>query len=747
MRARQLFEAGEIGVAQALAEQALAEDDQSADCHSLIASILDRRGEWVFSLAHRRRAHALMPAAPQVRLNLAMALLRNGNYAEGLTLYESRLDKPAWSGFATAESRAARRDRLLRPGDPVAGRRIVLLAEQGLGDGIMCARYIPMLAEREARIAVACNPTLRPFFARVRGVETLLSPPPDQPMAQINLDVLPFDAWVPLLSLPHWFGTDLTTVPADIPYWHPHAARVAFWKNEFAAAGRSGLPKVGLVFQANPLGAGFADKSMRIADLTPLLAFNGIDFVNLQYGPAGRELAAATPYVLDPLRAELPLDDYGAAIAATDGLLTVDTMAAHLAGAMGHSVWIAVAQSPHWVWGLGEAATPWYPRSRIFRAHKDRDWSRAVAALGESLQATFARAHHTFPQTIASSAANRGNVNCAADEAAQFDLALAQLRREEFVEGFANYEARLETPLWREQGLPLHESFLAVAERRLRPGDAVRGRRIVVFTEQGLGDIFLGARFLTVLAERGAAITLICRAPMRPFFARLGFLDGLLSPPEEAPHAKIDLRRLAFDAVCPLLSLPHVLGIGSEGVTARAAYLSADPTQASAWRDRYARLGRQGHRKIGVVWRANPANVARSNRSLRAEDVVPLAALDGVDLVNLQDGPAGRELVRLAPQLIDATQSPLVLDEFAAALAATDLVVSVDTMAAHCAGAIGHPAFVLLPDDPGWWWGLKGDHSTFYSSARLFRRAAGAPWSSALQAAIAAALEVSATRP
>jgi hypothetical protein len=99
-----------------------------------------------------------------VRLNLAMALLRLGSYHEGLPLYEARLDKTTWSGFATLESRTALRHRLLGPGEPVDGRRILLLAEQGLGDSIMCARYIPLLARRGARIIVASNPTLAPFW-------------------------------------------------------------------------------------------------------------------------------------------------------------------------------------------------------------------------------------------------------------------------------------------------------------------------------------------------------------------------------------------------------------------------------------------------------------------------------------------------------------------------------------------------------------------------------------------------------
>ena len=561
MRARQLFEAGEVTSAQGVAEEVLAEDDACADGHSLIASILDRRGQWISSLAHLRRAHALMPLAAQVRLNLAMALLRQGNYAEGLLLYEARLDKPTWSGFATTESRAASRDRLLRCGDPVAGRHVVLLAEQGLGDGIMCARYIAMLAERGARIALACNPTLRPFFARINGIETLLSPPPDQPSAQINLGVLPFDAWLPLLSLPLWFGTELTTVPAEIPYWSADATRVAFWRSRFTAGGRAGLAKVGLVFQANPAGAGFADKSMSVADLAPLLALDGIDFVNLQYGPAGKELAAAAHQMLTLLPDELSLDDYGAAIAATDLLLTVDTMAAHLAGALGHPTWVAVAHSPHWVWGLGEPTTPWYPHVRVVRAQGNRDWSGAVAALADGLRAKFSGAQGTLRPMNTDGGVLAVNRNLADGEGTRLNFALTQLRRGEYVEGFANYEARLDTALWRKQALPLQESFQAVAERRLRRGDAVHGRRILVFTEQGLGDIFLGARFLAMLAERGAAITLVCRARCGRSSPDSAFSTASCRRREEAPHAKIDLRKFSFDAISPLLSLPHVLGV------------------------------------------------------------------------------------------------------------------------------------------------------------------------------------------
>ena len=387
--ARRLLSEGRPDLAAATTEAALAAHEGDADAHSLIANILDGCDDWQTSLAHLRRAHELAPAAPQVRLNLALALLRIGNYREGLALYEARIDKPAWSGFATLQSRTTTRQLMLQPGAAVQGKRIVLLAEQGLGDAIMFARYVPMLAQRGARIALACNPTLRAFFARIPGIAHVLSPPADQPLAQINLAALPFDAWLPLASLAHWFGTEPQSIPAAGGFWTPDPARVAVWRSKYDEMGRAGALKVGLVFDCNPAAANYAARSMRVADLLPLFGLaNGeraIDFVNLQLGANGRELAAQ-PGVLDPLQNELPLDQYGAALAATDLLITVDTMAAHLAGAIGHPAFVAVPRSAQWFWGLTGETTPWYQRSRLFRQHKAGDWSGVVAEMVSSLR-------------------------------------------------------------------------------------------------------------------------------------------------------------------------------------------------------------------------------------------------------------------------------------------------------------------------------------------------------------------------
>src|SRR5258708_1769712 len=229
------------------------------------------------------------------------------------------------------------------------------------------------------------------------------------------------------------------------------------------------------------------------------------EFVNVQRGGGGGERAAGAPGVLDPLDANLPLDEYGAAVAATDLLITVDTMAAHLAGAIGHPAWIAVPQSPQWFWGITGEKTPWYESLRIFRQQTLGDWSGVVAALARALPANPPSSHPVAAHLRATPVERDDG----ADKSwARFERGVAQLRRGEFADGFANYEARQEIALWREQALPLAESLAEVGDRRLRPGDPVRGRRVLVFTEQGLGDTFFAARFLSGLAQRGAALTL-----------------------------------------------------------------------------------------------------------------------------------------------------------------------------------------------------------------------------------------------
>ena len=366
LAARHLLDRGRVELAHDVAAAALAEDPACANAHSVMHVVCDELGKWVKGLSHARRAAELQPKSAQLRYNFALSALRLDDYGIGFEWMEARIDKPDWTGLAIAPSRAAERHRLLRPGVPVNGKRILVVCEQGLGDCIMFARYLSMLVARGAHVALVCSPLLRSLFERIDGIETILSPPSDQPFAKINLSRAEFDLWAPLLSLPYYFGTEFGTVPDEIPYLTVDPDRVAAWRARYEAAGRSGVAKIGLVFHANPASASAGQRSIPLADLAPMLARADIDWVNLQGGAAGRELAAAHPEIIDATKEEVPLDEFAAALAATDILVSVDTMAAHCAGALGHPLLLLVPYSPHWAWGIGRERTPWYPDRTTF---------------------------------------------------------------------------------------------------------------------------------------------------------------------------------------------------------------------------------------------------------------------------------------------------------------------------------------------------------------------------------------------
>jgi hypothetical protein len=383
---QQLLKLDRHDLAAKVATLLLAENDKSADAHSFLANILDQLGQWPDALVHWHQAARIAPQSPVATFNLSLALLRVGEHERGSRLYEARIDKPDWTGFSALPSRAAARERLLMPGDPVTGRTIVVLAEQGLGDCIMFARYVPRLAARGARVLLACSPDLQPIFAQVPGIDQLLTPPPDQPLAKLNLAALEYDAWVPLLGLPLHMESGRFELVADGPYLRPDAARVAEWRARYAARGRAGAPKIGLVWQSNPAGRAALDKSLRPEELTPLLVFDDIDWIALQPGDAAREMAAADPRVIDPVLSSAGLDEFAAALAATDLLVTVDTMAIHLAGAIGHPAWLAVPFNPHWYWGTSRTTTPWYPTLRLFRQSARGEWLPTIQDIAEQLR-------------------------------------------------------------------------------------------------------------------------------------------------------------------------------------------------------------------------------------------------------------------------------------------------------------------------------------------------------------------------
>ena len=369
---------GRFELARQAVELALAVDAAQPNAHTLKAHLLEREGDFAAALAHWRAAARLAPGPAGNRFNLALALLGSGALAEGFALQESRLENPAWSSIAAFGSFAGLRHLVPRPGDELGGRRVLAFTEQGLGDMLWAARFLPALAARCGSLDLACPAALRPLLRWA-----VLGPPAEQTGAKLNLAALAgqYDAMLPMMSAAHVLGA--WDQPAQWLVAEP--AKVAAWRARFAAA-VSGRPIVGVVWRANPASASGAARTF------PPAVLQGIGqagVVNLQGGdPLFRgALAAALPGVFDPLADGEPgLADYAAMVAATDLLITADTMAAHLAGAIGHPAWVAVPAVPNFYWGQAGETSPWYPGLRLFRQAAGEDWTAAGARIAAALR-------------------------------------------------------------------------------------------------------------------------------------------------------------------------------------------------------------------------------------------------------------------------------------------------------------------------------------------------------------------------
>src|SRR5262249_38327173 len=301
--------------------------------------------------------------------NRALALLTIGDYRRGFEDYEWRWRR---TGVPAPKSRSRR----LWLGEyPLGGKTILLHAEQGLGDTLQFARYAPLLARQGGKIVLEVQPELKSILSRLHGVAAVVARGEAPP---------PFDVHCPLGSLPLALKTELPTVPAPIPYLAADEAHLQKWSARIEKLPR---PRIALAWAGNPAHDNDRNRSIALATLTPLLSMPA-SFISIQRDLRGDDAAqlAAQPR-LTHIGGELSnFDDTAAVLAVCDLLITVDTAAAHLAGAMGRPVWVLVPFAPDWRWTLEGETTPWYPSARVFRQSSLADWNAVIARVAAALQ-------------------------------------------------------------------------------------------------------------------------------------------------------------------------------------------------------------------------------------------------------------------------------------------------------------------------------------------------------------------------
>jgi tetratricopeptide (TPR) repeat protein len=317
------------------------------------------------------RAVELDPSSPEAHKNRGIARLQLGDFAHGWDDYEWRWKCPELLGRRLSQP--------LWDGSPLEGKSILLHAEQGLGDTLQFVRYAPLVHDCGGRVILACQPALVSLFRSCKGVDELV---------ELGQPTSAFDVHAPLMSLPRIFHTSLETIPAEVPYLRADAERVSAWRDELQSVGGC---KVGIVWQGSVEFRFDKLRSLPLAAFAPLADVPGVTLFSLQKN-FGREQIAQVEFgsrIVDLSPRLETFDDTAAAIQNLDLVVTCDTSVAHLAGALGANVWVALPFNADWRWLREREDSPWYPTMRLFRQRRRGDWqqvcSRIAAALAERL--------------------------------------------------------------------------------------------------------------------------------------------------------------------------------------------------------------------------------------------------------------------------------------------------------------------------------------------------------------------------
>jgi Tfp pilus assembly protein PilF len=324
------------------------------------SAFLAADGRHADALVWAERAIAADPGYIKARLKRAGLLIQSGDLQAGFKEYEARFQEPGWHRLW---------DEMPMPawqGQEIVGKSLLLWNEQGFGDALMYARYIPLLTSMGAKITVMAECALIRLFRESFDGITVCDLQDSIPEAEFHASIM---------SLPHLMQTTMETIPASVPYLQPPANEVAVWSSEITGL-RDGRPAVGLIWAGNPGQSHDYSRSLPPAQMERLLARDDICCFNLLVGPRGDEIRHDR---LIDVRDRL--NDFAATAAlmqSLDLIISVDSAPAHLAGALGCPVWVLLSYDPDSRYFLKTDKSPWYPSATLFRQEAVSAWDGVI---------------------------------------------------------------------------------------------------------------------------------------------------------------------------------------------------------------------------------------------------------------------------------------------------------------------------------------------------------------------------------
>ncbi|MBM3484111.1 MAG: tetratricopeptide repeat protein [Alphaproteobacteria bacterium] len=367
---------GRLDEAEAALRSALELKPDSVDALNNLALVHKAAGRWPEAIEGLSAVLRLRPESAESHFDRALTYLQSGDLARGFAEYEWR-----WRVKESGAPRSFAKPRWA--GEPLAGQTILLYAEQGFGDTIQFARYVPLVVARGGKVILECQPPLAPLLASLEGNPTVVARGAPLPA---------FDVEAPLLSLPYILGTTLESIPAATRYLAAPSGRADAYRARLGALSPS--LKVGIAWAGKPSHRNDHNRSAGFAPFVELLGIPGTRWFSLQVGARADEFVSqGCAALVDDLTAEFADFSVSAAfIESLDLVITVDSAPAHLAGALGVPVWVALPFGGEWRYLHDRDDCPWYPSMRLFRQESFGDWSPVFRRLADTL-ADLVKAH------------------------------------------------------------------------------------------------------------------------------------------------------------------------------------------------------------------------------------------------------------------------------------------------------------------------------------------------------------------
>ena len=365
---------GSLGDALASYDQAITIHPNDALAHNNRALLLQQMYRWDEALASYDRAIAIDPGYADAHYNRSLTALFLGDFASGWSDFE-------WRWQVAQRANIGVRGGFTQPlwlGDPpIAGKRLLVHSEQGLGDTIQFCRYVTLAAARGATIILETPPSLVSLLKTLEGASEVIATGNPLP---------PFDYHCPLVSLPRAFKTTVATIPAAARYLHTNPEKVAAWQ---ATLGERRAPRVGLVWSGNPNNPIDPRRGIPLAQCVPKLP-PGFQYYRLQNDvrPADQVVLDSNPHITS-LGEFSSFESTAAFCECLDVVVCVDTSVAHLAGALGKRAWVLIPFVPDWRWMRDREDTPWYPSVKLYRQKKAGDWDEVLDRVARDLRREF----------------------------------------------------------------------------------------------------------------------------------------------------------------------------------------------------------------------------------------------------------------------------------------------------------------------------------------------------------------------